>query len=511
MPSWKVAYQGGPSPTRTDRQETVFVDPNVGPLDPRGDSQSPPVDEPSPNTADSVNEDIQNDVAGAESTRNKRMQPTAAVNTQAFVEDVFYYVGINQAAIAAFHNLMPLAPVFAYGDVPRDVLLGKAPKEVELLVKLDPAHIREILASVPGSKLHGDGREVNFSLGNDSVKVIAEESKSFTADNIAVDMATGEIIDRAGGMQDIELGILRHLSDEEFTGNPQKILEALKMFSDHGLTPADETMMAMVQLSPVIEHMQPEEKRDVILGILKGKNPSDSIRLADDAGILQYILPEVHAAFGFDLKKPNQVHDLGTHLLDVLDYVSQLTSSVDLRMAALLHDIAKLKVQKIEKGGHVHYPDHDKVGARMSEDILKNLRFPATDINYICSIIAHHKFPDFNTIRGAHKFLTSVGNDDEMAHDLLTFRLADREDKKDHGMVPFFVNNERKLLDEVLKEKEVGLGDLNINEFDVAHVLKIKGPEVKDVLNKILNLVKDYPQLNTRSELMELLRGMQNG
>jgi tRNA nucleotidyltransferase (CCA-adding enzyme) len=425
-----------------------------------------------------------------------------------FVDEVFSYLKENKAVVQAYHVLAPLGDIYVVGDVPRDVLLGKAPKSIELVAEIDHNTIDYMLNQIPDARVRPDRHSFNFDLNNDSVRVSTINDKDFTADSLMIDLKTGEIIDPSGAMMDINQGVLHHVNPEIFADDPTKMLKALIMYSDHALHPSDEMKIAMAKDAHLLGSLPEDEIRETLDGILQGKRPAETIRLAEDAGLLQHLIPELSQCFGFDLDKPNQVHDLGTHLLDVLQGVSAQTSNENARLAALLHDIAKPKVRKIKNNGQVHYPDHPAVGARIAENIMKRLRYPANRINYVTSLIYHHKFNDFNSPAGAHHYLSILGGDIDLAYDLLSLRQADREDKVDHGMVSFVVNNMRKILNDEIKTREIQLDELNINEYDVARTLGIKGEEVHNILQKILERVKEHPQLNTRSELMELVRGM---
>lgn len=425
-----------------------------------------------------------------------------------FVDEVFSYLKENKAVVQAYHVLAPLGDIYVVGDVPRDVLLGKAPKSIELVAEIDHNTIDYMLNQIPDARIRPDSHSFNFDLNNDSVRVSTINDKDFTADSLMIDLKTGEIVDPSGAMMDINQGVLHHVNPEVFADDPTKMLKAFIMYSDHALRPSDEMKIAMAKDAHLLGSLPEDEIRETLDGILRGKRPAETIRLAEDAGLLQHLIPELSQCFGFDLDKPNQVHDLGTHLLDVLQGVSAQTSNEDARLAALLHDIAKPKVRKVKNNGQVHYPDHPAVGARIAENIMKRLRYPADRINYVTSLIYHHKFNDFNSPAGAHHYLSILGGDIDLAYDLLSLRQADREDKVDHGMVSFVVNNMRKVLNDEIKTREIQLDELNINEHDVARTLGIKGEEVHNILQKILERVKEHPQLNTRSELMELVRGM---
>lgn len=431
-------------------------------------------------------------------------------DTLEFANEVKSYVEENFAANAAFDVLAPFGDIYVSGSAPRDILLGRHPEKIELVAQIDPHTIRTLLEEIPGGRVRVDGHSFNFDLDESHVRVSLASEADFNTDTIMVDLKTGEVIDQSGAMESIYSGIITHVDPNLFKSRPEKMLEVLVKFSNHGLEPSDDTKLAMTEDAEQIENISPDQIREALDKILSGKRPSQAIRIAEDTGILQYMIPELSQCFGYDLMKPNQPHDLGTHLLDVLGSISGLTSNVDARLAALLHDVAKPHVRKIKKKS-VHYPNHPEVGAKIAEDIMDRLRYPANRINYVTSLIAHHKFPDFNSSSGANRFLSSVGGDIDIAEDLLNLRYADKEDKIDHGMVTFMVNNMRKILHDNLKDRDVQLDELPINEYDVAHLLKIKPKDATPILKKVVEKINRYPQLNTRTELMELVKGMGHG
>jgi len=166
--------------------------------------------------------------------------------------------------------------------------------------------------------------------------------RDFTVNAMAQDDA-GKLIDPYGGMDDLKAGILRHVS-EAFAEDPVRILRAARFVARFGFTIAPETlalMRAMVDNGEVDALVAERVWQELARGMMEEK-PSRFFTTLRACGALHKILPEVDALFG--VPQPAQYHpeiDCGLHTMLVLDAAADAGATLEVRFAALTHDLGK--------------------------------------------------------------------------------------------------------------------------------------------------------------------------
>lgn len=453
----------------------------------------------------------------------------------------------SPAANAVVDLLSPFGDVYVVGGAVRDVLLKKRPKDLDLVAKVDEDTIKSVLGKYPKAKLNKTGKqfpvyrftyqddEVEIALprmetkvgdGNKDWKITTDpnlpiekdlERRDFTANAIAVNAQTGEVVDPFNGIEDVKKGRLHVISENSFKDDSSRTLRALSALSRHGLYPDDETKEQLRKYAPELKKIAPEILGAEFDKFIGGNDPHGAISLARDSGILEHFLPDVHQAFGFDQKNPHHNLDLGEHLIAVLKNLAARSEDTDLRIAALFHDIGKPASMWEDEQGRGHFyrgkdgqgANHEEVGAEMAEKILRELRYPANRISRIKNLITHHMFPVFNTPKGARKFLNQVGSY-ETAQDLLTLKEADHMGKGKDGSSATTVDVMRNLVeDENSASSAFSIKDLAVNGNDITNALGIvPGPMVGAILKRLTDIVIDNPQLNTREGLLEITKSL---
>jgi putative nucleotidyltransferase with HDIG domain len=300
--------------------------------------------------------------------------------------------------------------VYAVGGVIRDALLGKEPKDVDLMVAgLPPEQVNYVLDHLPGKvdltgarfgvyRYKVKGQEVEISLprldtyeeggtrGKGKITVdhnlpVEEDlqRRDFTANAMAVPLATGALLDPFGGAKDIEAHALRTTHPNSFNEDPTRLVRALIMHSKHGLLPDERTRKEMEEHAYRLDQESPDALKLQLDKLLTSPNPAHGFRLAQETGVLKHLFPELANNFDYDQKNPHHNYSLGEHILHVLSNVSRLTDDKDVRLAALLHDIGKpASAWDHPQTGIRHYyrgevngqpigADHEKVGADMAE------------------------------------------------------------------------------------------------------------------------------------------------
>lgn len=460
-------------------------------------------------------------------------------------ENILRLVNDDPAAKMAVDSLSPFGEIYVVGGAPRDVVLGKKPKDIDLMAKVSGDTIESVLKTVPKAKLSLTGKQFpvyRFNYGGSEVEIALPrievktgegnkdwqiksdssipvekdlERRDFTANAIAVNAKTGKVVDPFDGLKDIENGVLKTVHPNSFRDDSSRTMRALTALSKHGLQPDEETKEQMKLHAPHLKKTPMETVGQELEKILSGNYPAEAIKLGHETGVLDHFLPEVHSTFGFDQKNPYHKHDLGTHLMNVLKNVSGLTNDTDVRMAALLHDIGKPSSMWEDENGVGHFyrgeqgqgANHDEVGAEIAEGVLSRLRYPANRIGRIKHLINNHMFPSFNSPKAARKFLNNSGSP-ETAHDLLNLREADHMGKGNEQATRMMVDKMRNLVNQETASQAVfSPKDLAINGNDIIKELGISsGPQVGEVIKKLMDLVIEHPSLNNRQELLNIVK-----
>lgn len=436
--------------------------------------------------------------------------------------------------------------VYAVGGAVRDALMGKEPKDIDLMVQgLPSGVVHDVLKALPGRvdltgkdfgvyRYRNGGDDVEIALprrerstgeGHQDFDVQADHTMSaeedlsrrdFTANAMAVNLRNGSLIDPFGGASDIGSGTLRSVNPAALKEDPLRVLRGVVAHAKHGLVPDDVTRSEMAANAASLIHLPQERIQAELDKLMAAKEPANGVRLAHETGVLQYVLPEVNNAFGFDQLNPHHNYDLGTHLLNVLDGVSKQSSDPDLRLAALMHDIGKPHSQWVDENGIGHYyrndlgqgADHEDVGADMARARMQSLRYPNDRINRVHGIISGHMFPAFASAKGARKFLNKWG---EHADDLMTLRHADMYGKgtDDYQDTKTPVDIMREHVNAVRQAGEpTERSALAINGRDLINMGLQPGPQFSQILENLMNAVVEDPALNNRESLLALARQM---
>ena len=262
--------------------------------------------------------------------------------------------------------------------------IGKAFGTIETTIEKCSIHITTYREDTYGKDSRKPEVQTSNSLDTDLSR------RDFTINALAYDMNKNEIIDPYSGLKDLSEGIIRtpDSPDISFSDDPLRMLRACRFISTHGFTPNNDVFEAITKNLERIEIVSIERIRDELTKLLTGKNPSLGIKAFVESGLSQLIMPELD-----ELKievDPNHHHkDVYEHTMVVVDRVSPTLIS---RMSALLHDIGKPKTKGIENG-KVHFRHHEVVGAKMSKQIMKRLKYDKRTISDVALLVENHLRP----------------------------------------------------------------------------------------------------------------------
>ena len=355
---------------------------------------------------------------------------------------------------------------------------------------------------------YSDGRrpdEVSFS------DTIEEDVKrrDFTINAMALDLDTLRVVDIYGGMEDLSKGLIRAVGDplERFLEDGLRPLRACRFAGKLGFSIEEGTFEAISGALHVFRQVAVERVREELLKIMSVSTPSVSLEAMRKSGLLEIVLPELVAGYGIE---QNEFHkyDIYYHNLASCDAADPGTPLI--RLAALLHDVGKVRARenalRRNPDGDAVFYNHEVIGARMADRILRRLRFSNNDRNYICHLIKHHMFhyTDEWTDGAVRRLMRNVGVD--VLPDLFALRRADRAGNgKKQGPAKSLQKLSRRI--RIIEEAEnaITVRDLKVNGRDLMERLSLEpGPLIGDTLEYLLEYILDDPDKNEADELMRL-------
>lgn len=196
--------------------------------------------------------------------------------------------------------------------------------------------------------------------------------RDFTVNAIAQDK-DGQLIDPHHGIEDLRAGILRHVSNA-FNEDPVRILRAARFTARFGFSIAPETLILMRDMvdNGEVDALVPERVWQEVARALMEKNPSQFFTTLKHCGALAKIFPEVDALFG--VPQPEKYHpeiDCGIHTMMVVDDAARHDYSLEVRFAALTHDLGKGTTPKDMLPRHI---GHELRGVELVKTLSQRLR-----------------------------------------------------------------------------------------------------------------------------------------
>ena len=203
------------------------------------------------------------------------------------------------------------------------------------------------------------------------------ERRDLTINALARD-SEGTLIDPFGGREDIEKRVLRHVSDA-FAEDPVRILRVARFaarFHDKGFRIAPETMQLMQRMVEAgeVDALVPDRVWKETERALQGDHVRVFFEVLRSCGALRVLFPEVDALFG--IPQPERWHpeiDTGLHVMMVLDQAEKLSDALEVRFAALTHDLGKGTTPKYQLPSH---PGHEIRGCKLIRRMTERLPVP---------------------------------------------------------------------------------------------------------------------------------------
>lgn len=419
---------------------------------------------------------------------------------------------------------------YAVGGCVRDSVLGRTPEDWDITTSASPHQVKEIFPrTVDTGILHGtvtvmdgtegfevttyriDGeyedfrhpREVTFT------SCLEEDLKrrDFTINAMAYNEEQG-LIDIFGGIQDIKEQVIRCVGDprERFTEDALRMMRAVRFAAQLGFEIEDDTLRAIVELSPNLAGISAERIQAELVKLLVSEHPEE-MRTVYETGMSEVFLPEFDDMMETHQNNRYHCYNVGQHSIVAMQ---NIRADKILRLTMLLHDVAKPVCKNVDENGIYHFYGHAKVGAEMAKKILRRLKFDNETIRRVSTLILWHD--DRPVLREApvRRAIHRIGL--KQYPNLFEVQRADALAKKEYrrGEKLKSICTYEGLYNEIMEKHQcLTVKDLAVTGDDLIALGMEPGKEIGKMLHFLLMHVLEYPQDNTPEILRNLAKTKQ--
>lgn len=435
---------------------------------------------------------------------------------------------------------------YLVGGFIRDTLLGRTVSDIDITVSQDVSVLGNSLAEYLSGKFVGLDKE--NKIGRIVWPEIADlhldisaftgtiennlECRDFTINAMAVklsDFITQKnavlIQDYFQGCDDLDHNILRLVKGTAFLDDPLRLLRAIRLAAELGFRIEHKTESQIRKSAEMLRSIAGERIREELLALLDISRGGQYVKYADDLGLLAVIIPEINSTKGIT-QPPEHRWDVFKHTLmtiNAVDYIlgqgeweyaqTRILTEVPwseetadyferpvntgstrrslLKLAALLHDIAKPQTKTIEPNGKMRFIGHNEEGAEMVVKILTRLRFSARELSLVSGIVKYHLRPNQMgyppSRRAVYRYFRDVG---DASLDVLYFSLADHLATRGPGLIlgHWIAHNQmiRHIIEEYSRQEKETKTVRLLDGNDLINIFALSpGPKMGEVLEAI--------------------------
>ncbi len=422
---------------------------------------------------------------------------------------------------------------YLVGGCVRDLLRGKTPKDWDVTTNATPEEIQKIfgeeetfyendfgtvgvktesgniateIVEVTPYRTEGkytDARRPDTVEFSDSLEEDLKR-RDFTMNAIAFSVSRATLIDPYNGQKDIENKNIKAVgvAKERFAEDALRMMRAVRLAAELNFTIEAETMVAISQNAHLLDKISKERIRDELTRTIMSASPLQALAITQRLDLLKFIIPELELGIGCNQGGAHSF-DVFEHSLRSVQHAADKGYQLQVRLAALLHDIGKPKSQRSTsvKGKYTFY-GHEVIGTRMTKKIMKNLHFSKDIAEKVEKLVRWHMFfsdPDKVTLSAARRMVVRIGKED--IWDLLDLRICDRIGTGRPKEQPFRFRKYKSMIEESLLAP-ISVAQLKIDGTSVMDITNQKpGKRIGWILHTLFEEVLDDPAKNTKDGL----------
>jgi poly(A) polymerase/tRNA nucleotidyltransferase (CCA-adding enzyme) len=438
---------------------------------------------------------------------------------------------------------------YLVGGCVRDIFLGRKPKDWDITTNAKPEEIQKIFSKTVYENIFGTVAVINEEneTGEDGDAKIDEsvrtievtpyrlesaysdrrhpdkvlfsdkieddlKRRDLTINAIAVTLSKGaikDIIDLFGGFKDIKDKIIRTVGKpaDRFNEDALRMMRAIRLAVELGFTIEKETYTAIQSHNSLMKDLSAERVRDEFTKLIMSPDPKKGMDMLHETGLLKHFIPELETGIGIE-QKGTHVYDVWEHILRSLQHSAEKGFSLEVRLAALFHDIGKPKTRRVshEKDQYTFY-GHEVIGSRETRKILERMKFSRAIIEKVYKLTRWHMFfsdTEQISLSAVRRMVVNVGR--ENIWDLMNVRVCDRIGTGRPKENPYRLRKYRAMIEEALAGP-ISVSMLKVNGEDIMKTCKLEpGPKIGYILHALFEEIMDDVKLNTREYLEKRAR-----
>lgn len=353
--------------------------------------------------------------------------------------------------------------------------------------------------------------------------------RDFTMNAIAASLEDGTIVDPYGGQKDIKDCLIRTVgvAHERFMEDGLRPVRALRFASKLGFSIENITYSEIFkpEIQKKAASISIERFRDEFEKIMASPKPSVGLKLLEETGLMSIFLPEFGICRGCVQSDYRAFHkfDVMDHLFYACDGAP--ASKLNVRLAALFHDIGKPAAKKLVKETvldgdkndgstkeieTITFYNHEAYSEKITKQVMTRLKFSNEMIDNVCHLVKEHMFHyESNWSEAAvRRFIIRVKP--ECMEDLYDLRLADmygmyneKVDLRYSASITLLLELKERVKAELEKKTALSLKSLAVNGRDLMAIGVPAGKELGRILNELLDCVIEDPEMNNREALLK--------
>jgi len=461
---------------------------------------------------------------------------------------------------------------YLVGGFVRDALLGRATIDIDIAIDSGAMEIVPDIAAALG------GRYVSLDEENGVGRIVLPDSKwqidftalqgdikqdlgrrDFTVNAMAIELSAAaaksfydkNIIDPYRGRDDLERGTVRVVRDTVFKDDAVRLIRAVRIAAELGFSIDGATETLISRQSGLINDVPGERVREELLRLLALPGAGERLAYLDELGLLTALIPELSPAKGVEQPRIH-VWDVFEHsiqtvaavefllregyweyavpeVLDEVPWSTRLSEHFDqkishgstrrslLKLAALLHDVAKPRTRTIDDNGRARFLGHPQEGAAEVVGILERLRFSNREIRLVELLVKYHLRPTqmsreaVPTPRAIYRYFRDTG---ETGIDLLYLSLADhlaaRGTTLDRQQWQEHIQTTTEVLNNYFKEESPSRPPKLVDGHDVMNNFGLSpGPRVGELLEAV-HEARAAGEISDRQQALEYIKRLLN-
>ncbi|MFS8477746.1 MAG: CCA tRNA nucleotidyltransferase [Micromonosporaceae bacterium] len=339
--------------------------------------------------------------------------------------------------------------------------------------------------------------------------------RDFTVNAMAVSLPDHRFCDPYGGLEDLADRLIRTPGspEESFADDPLRMLRAARFASQLRFRVRADVVDAMTRMADDLTRVSAERIRDEFTKLLCGADPVAGLRLLVDTGLADRFLPEL-SGLRLEIDEHAQHKDVYEHTLTVVRNAVNLEEDGPdfvLRMAALMHDVGKPATKVVSPEGRVSFHHHEVVGARLTRQRMRQLRYPKDVVSDVATLVALHlRFYGYGrgewTDSAVRRYVTDAGHLLPRLHKLVRSDCTTRNRRKAAQLAADYTQLEERIA-RLRAEEDLARVRPDLDGNEIMRLLGVPpGPVVGQAWRYLKDLRLERGPLGREEAEAELLR-----